>query len=288
MARARPRAEETRYRSVPAPGWSAGAVADVVVATLRSAPDLVVSELAPDRIGVARTRRPRWASVACVATIWLGGLGLLFLLVRQTEAGEVAIHDGPRGCSVLVPPILDLGVVDRIADALRTAAEEPPAAPGTAEVREEPVPVPDDDALDARTVARSSVPGAGDADEALRTADPEPLVVLRFEAGEVRVAVGERVVLGRDPSSSGPARSQVVPGDATTVSKSHLLVVVDAEGITLEDLGSTNGSAVLAEGGERPLDPGVPLSVRPGERVRVGAAWFTVSVERGGADGPLH
>ena len=38
---------------------------------------------------------------------------------------------------------------------------------------------------------------------------------------------GARVVLGRDPSPEGPAHGQVVPGDASSVSKAHLLVDFD-------------------------------------------------------------
>ena len=49
---------------------------------------------APDRISVARTRRPTWALVACACTVWLGGLGLLFLgggyLLEQARRRLVA------------------------------------------------------------------------------------------------------------------------------------------------------------------------------------------------------
>lgn len=284
MASVRPTtADGAGFRSIPAPGWSADAVAAQVLAALQDVPGLVVSELAPGRLGVARARRPRWATVACGATIWLGGLGLLFLLVRRTDAGEVAIHDGPRGCSVLIPPLLERSTVDRITEALHddTSTEVPVepvevAAPARPDVEL-------DDALDERTVARS-------VDPTVPADRPRSglVVTFRFDAGAAAIAAGERVVLGRDPSPTATARAEVVPGDATTVSKSHLLVVVDESGVLVEDLGSTNGTALLDDDPEQVLVPGAPRRLEDGARLRLGATRCVVSITRGGADGPVH
>lgn len=251
--------QDNRYRSLSAPGLGAESARRIVVATLGARPGLVVHEVAPDRISVARTHRPTWAVVLCALTIWLGGLGLLFLLVKQTEAGEVVLRDGPRGCIVAVPPMLDLGAVHDLEAALAGGSHgADPSPASTADV----APPPPADDLDGRTVARSGLPTTPPA----ATAD----LVLRFAEGTVAVEPGRPVVLGRDPSPSGGAVGRVVPGDATTVSKSHLLVSYDGTAATVEDLGSTNGSALVRDGATRPLVAGAPVPVVPGDRVLLG------------------
>lgn len=294
MARARPAADETRYRSLPAPGWSADAVAELVLEALRGHPELAVSLLAPGRIGVARTRRPRWALVACAATVWLGGLGLLFLLVRQTDAGEVAIHDGPRGCTVLLPPLLGGAPAEAIVAALRGDTSPTPDAPDpeppAVAVSAPAVAVGAPDDLEGRTVARRTPTATERAPDPVGVGRPtlETVAALQFDTATLVVAAGETVVLGRDPSPAGAARAEVVPGDATTVSKSHLLVAFDGADLTVEDLGSTNGSVLLTEEGERTIDEGTSVRAGDGDRVRIGAVTLTVRVGRGGSDGTFQ
>ena len=258
--------------------------------------------MAPGRIGVARTRRPRWALIACALTFWLGGLGFLFLLVKETEAGEITVSDAPQGCVVVVPPMLRGSVTAAIEAALR----------GTDTRRTAPAPVfPDrngeaadvDDQLDTRTVARQDRPQPLEPErkptpdrnpEPNRKPQPETeppapptrtmQLVLRFDDGRIVVAAGEQVVLGRDPSPRPSARPEVVPGDASSVSKSHLLVVNDGLTATVEDLGSTNASALLR--GERPvpLEPGRPVDVVDGDLLVIGAVSCTVDVEVPGSE----
>lgn len=257
---------DTRYRSLNAAGLGAESARLVVLSTLGARPDLVVHELGPDRISVARTRRPTWASVLCLLTVWLGGLGLLFLLVKQTDAGEVVLRDGPRGCVVAIPPVLDLGAVRDLEAALARGPHDTGApVDATATVAARPA----GDDLEGRTVARRELrPAAAD--------ELAPSLVLRFEAGTITVEPGRPTVLGRDPSPAAEVVGQVVPGDATTVSKSHLLVDFDGTTITVEDLGSTNGSTVVRDGDARPLDPRTAVAVAPGDRVLLGNLPFVV------------
>lgn len=250
--------QDTRYRSLSAAGLGAEDARRIVVATLEARPGLVVHELGPDRISVARTRRPTWAAVACALTIWLGGLGLLFLLVKQTDAGEVVLRDGPRGCVVALPPVLDHGAIHELEVALAGAATDPAGPAGSGPDPARPV-----DDLGGRTVARSEL-----AAPPLTPAPPH--LLLRFAAGTVEVEAGRPVVLGRDPSSTADATGRVVPGDATTVSKSHLLVDFDGTTATVQDLGSTNGSSVVRDGDARTLVAGAPAAVVAGDRVRLG------------------
>lgn len=95
------------HRSLVAPGLGADEATRTVLAALADRPGLVVRPVAVGRLSVARTRRPRWAVVACVLTVWILGLGLLFLLVRRTEAADVLVVEGPRGAVVTIPPLLD-------------------------------------------------------------------------------------------------------------------------------------------------------------------------------------
>lgn len=291
---------DPRHRSLTAPGIGSAAAIELVVSALEGRPGLEVREVAPGRIGVARTRRPRWALIACALTFWLGGLGLLFLLVKETEAGEITVSDAPQGCVVVVPPILRGSVTEAIEAALRGPdARRTAPAPAFPHRSGEAADV--DDHLDTRTVARQDRPQPSDPEarpdrspEPDRKPEPEPeapappastmQLVLRFDDGRIAVAAGEQVVLGRDPSPRPSARPEVVPGDASSVSKSHLLVVNDGLTATVEDLGSTNGSALLRGARPVPLEPGFPVEVVDGELLVVGAVSCTVEVEVPGSE----
>jgi len=140
------------HRSVVAVGLGADEAARAVLAALADRPALAAHRVASGRLSVTRTARPRWALVACVLTCWLLGLGLLFLLVRRTEAGDVLVVEGPRGAIVTVPPLLDGADERALVDALTgTAAAAVPVADA------EPIagPGPSDHGdLDAPTVRR--------------------------------------------------------------------------------------------------------------------------------------
>lgn len=262
-----------RHRTIAAPGTGAEEARATVLRVLGERADLTVHEVAPGRIAVARTTRPRWALVACALTIWLLGLGLLFLLVRQTHAGEVTVTDGPRGCVVTAPPVIGVAAHHELERALLgSRAREPVATDGAA------IPGPDRwapvvDGLEDPTVARS-----GSASEPSAPAAAEPpeqaALVLRFAHGEVRVAPGGSAVLGRDPSSDGTAIAALVPGGsdaAATVSKSHLLVTFDGATARAQDLGSTNGSTLVRDDQVEPVPSDRPVAVVDGDELRLGA-----------------
>jgi hypothetical protein len=257
------------YRSLRAPGLGAEMATELTHAALAARPGLSVHGLAPGRISVARTRRPRWALLLCAATCWLAGLGFLFLLVRRTESGEVVVSDGPRGCVVALPPVVDAGAAEAVEVALRraeghggAAGSEGAAGPATG------------DDLDDRTVARRDLPPRA----AGRSGAPARRLELRFASGTVTVEAGCPVVLGRDPSTTDDVVGRVVPGDATTVSKAHLRVEFDGETATVEDLGSTNGSRLVHANGEQRLVPGTPRAVADGDEVVLGALALVVSM----------
>lgn len=244
--------DDKRYHSIAVDGWGSETATAVVVNTLQSRPGLVVQQLANGRVSVSRSHRPRWS------------------LFRRTEAGEIVVADGPRGCVVTVPPVVGNDAVG----ALRDALTQPPGAP---DLPPPPPAVEPDEAggsdLDGRTVARSAIV----VDEAVPPA--VPIARLQFPAGTLTATPGESLVLGRDPTAPEGSRAQVVPGDASTVSKSHLLVSFDGEHVTVEDLHSKNGSSIEHQGQSRALAPGERVIAASGDRIEMGAAGFVVAIE---------
>jgi pSer/pThr/pTyr-binding forkhead associated (FHA) protein len=92
----------------------------------------------------------------------------------------------------------------------------------------------------------------------------------------VSIAAGETVVFGRDPEAADGVRAEVVPGDNTTVSKTHLRVSFDGDQLSVEDLHSKNGSVIDHHGQLRVLSPGTPTAVSAGDRIEIGATCFVV------------
>ena len=104
----------------------------------------------------------------------------------------------------------------------------------------------------------------------LRTADGLEVLLLR------------PVVLGRDPVADagrpGAATIRLVD-PARSVSKTHALVEVVDDRVTVTDLHSTNGSRVLTPGGDMvELDPGLAAAVVGGSTILLGE--FAVTLDR--------
>jgi len=97
-----------------------------------------------------------------------------------------------------------------------------------------------------------------------------PGYVLYLDDG-TQIPVAENLVLGRGPSPDHSAGRAVPVADQTrSVSKTHLALAPTDAGIEVTDLGSTNGTAVVHDGAERTLEPGIPLLALPGDTVRFG------------------
>ncbi len=268
------------FRSLGAPGVGAEQATQTLLEVLGARDGYTVHLVAPGRINLAVSRRPGWAVLACLATVWIAGLGLFFLLVRRTEAGEIGITDGPRGCVVTLPPVVDGATASAISDALAPTGPTVAAPPPARSL--------EGDGLDDATVARGEAPPPP---------PPPPAAVhpaggvleLRFAAGTVLVEAGTPVVLGRDPSPVAHGQVRRVPGDASSISKSHLRAAFDGTELTVEDLGSTNGSRIRRaqpDGREVALVPGAPAVVAPGDTVLIGALAFTAGpVEPSGPAG---
>ncbi|BCW58094.1 RDD family protein [Arthrobacter sp. StoSoilB20] len=146
---------------------------------------------------------------------------------------------------------------------------QPPVAPEPQVIQQPPAPVPgfaghpDDDV--ERTQMR---PGAERAQAVLR---------IRIDDGQ-DVQLGGSVLLGRNPAPQpGEAVEQLMPvaDPGRSISKTHLHLRVDGDGVWVTDRNSTNGSAVTTPDGlQTRLHPGQAVLVRPGSTVHFGDRSF--------------
>ncbi|WP_084128043.1 FHA domain-containing protein [Demequina sp. NBRC 110055] len=97
--------------------------------------------------------------------------------------------------------------------------------------------------------------------------------------GSARHAVTGTVIIGRRPAAQDGSGTIVVNDLSRTLSKSHLRLEVQPEGqISVTDLGSTNGSAIVAPEGSRVrLAAHVPREVPLGASVEIGDHMVTFS-----------
>lgn len=123
-----------------------------------------------------------------------------------------------------------------------------------------------------------------------RLAAQDALVVPRPPLGVLRLSTGEAVLLdrgvdlGRDPqvADRGPARPRAVrfANRGNDISRNHVEVRLDGWDVLVVDLGSRNGTAVIAPGWSPQALAGlVPTPLAPGSRVVLGdGASFTYEV----------
>ncbi|WP_351227693.1 FHA domain-containing protein [Streptomyces sp. NPDC002133] len=92
---------------------------------------------------------------------------------------------------------------------------------------------------------------------------------------------GNQVTIGRRRHSTGeqPDIDLSVPPEDPGVSHQHAVLVHQPDGTwAVVDQNSTNGTTV--NGGEEPIQPFVPVPLKDGDRVHVGA-WTTITLRRG-------
>ena len=113
-----------------------------------------------------------------------------------------------------------------------------------------------------------------------RTALPRAGATLVMDTGQRIALVAPRTLLGRAPVAVPPwDKADTVPviDPDRSISKTHLAVLLDGDRLSVRELGSTNGSAVVAADGARTtLLMGQDVAVPDGARVELGDRSFTV------------
>ena len=109
---------------------------------------------------------------------------------------------------------------------------------------------------------------------------PVPAATLVMDTGQRIALVAPRTLLGRAPVAVSPweeADTVPVTDPDRSISKTHLAVLLDGDRLSVRELGSTNGSAVVAADGARTtLLMGQDVAVPDGARVELGDRSFTV------------
>jgi hypothetical protein len=150
------------------------------------------------------------------------------------------------------------------------AAILPTAAPTPAPTEPEPTPEP----------VRAPQPRAVETP----TAPPvqaSPTWRLTLPHGDAAVDVAGAVVIGRSPvvlPEYSTAQLVKASDPGRSVSKTHALLGIDANGLWVADLGSTNGTFVITPtGGDVKVEPGAPVYVPAGSDVELGQ--YIIQVE---------
>ncbi len=153
-------------------------------------------------------------------------------------------------------------------------AASAPAAPGAMP------PVPPPPAVPEAAPAAAPAAAIDEGPTVARTALPRAGATLVMDTGQRIALVAPRTLLGRAPVAVPPwDKADTVPviDPDRSISKTHLVVLLDGDRLSVRELGSTNGSAVVAADGARTtLLMGQDVVVPDGARVELGDRSFTV------------
>ena len=203
---------------------------------------------------------------------------------RPAVTPNTAQEAGPRTAEVLPQQSQPQAQPFQPADVSQPPAElQSPAYQPFAEAEpgpEQPAAPASPAPLENEPTAQQPVPAAS---MAIAAHDPRPLdqdwKVVLDDGREIEVT--GLVLLGRNPQPrAGEEDAQLikVADDSRTVSKSHLAIGVDGNGMYVMDRNSTNGSSVTtSDGATRKCPPGDIVPVQPGTVVSFGDHWLEVS-----------
>jgi hypothetical protein len=207
--------------------------------------------------------------------------------VLARGAVEIVVHSSPSERIALTPELIDRSFTDLAAIELLdtgSAAESRDsavdiwagAAPASMVMwtqESEPPPqlaVSSFDRMFGATVPRSVEDAAVRDFEALE--DRRPLGLLVFSSGD-RVLVDQPMLLGRNPvrRDVDAAETRLVKLPGVGLSRTHASITIDRCEAVVDDLGSLNGTLIAFPGrSDRIVEPGSPVSLSIGARVRLG------------------
>ncbi len=204
------------------------------------------------------------------------GLGLLFLLVKRTETGDVVVAEDRSGVKVRLTGALQPAVINALRQALGATSQSVVAATATsfqpavvapaavAPAAVAPAFVPQQ--VVPQQVVPQQVAAVAPVVPSVRAVDP----MLVFADGRsIGVSVGG--VIGRDPGAD-PALpgAQLYPIADPSLSKTHLSFGPLPHGVWVLDHHSTNGTVVSANGVVVPCTPGERVEAPFGARIMAG------------------
>lgn len=273
-------------RQIEVTGLGLGAASERFVQVAMAHGYTVVAS-GPNRFRMARTYRPKWALITAVATAAFVGLGLLFLLVKRTETGDVVVVEDRSGVKLRLTGAIQQPVVDALRQLLgtplsaaapvaaaATSFQGPAAAPASAyQPAAMPVPTAPVPAYQPLAYQPSAQPVVQQ--PVVQQPVVQPVLVL---ADGRAIGVGAGGVLGRDP-----AADPLLPGGQLhaisdpSLSKTHLSFGPLPNGVWVLDHHSTNGTVVSANGMSTPCTPGARVEAPFGSQVLAG----DVSIEVG-------
>lgn len=88
--------------------------------------------------------------------------------------------------------------------------------------------------------------------------------------GGDEIPVDREVLLGRNPKTSGDARLIAIFDPEGNISRTHAKVVPTLDGVTLEDLGSTNGTVLVTRDSQVQVQAYSQVPLQHGDRVILG------------------
>lgn len=260
-------------------GSRLGETAEQLV-TIAEANGYTVVASGPNQFRLARSYRPRWATVVACVTAVFALLGLFFLLVRRTETGEVTISEDRTGIKCRLTGSVRPEMVAQLRERLSKPrpAQVPPALVSDA-VSFQPMPPTMTSSMPPVGLIAAPLPqlldGDGEQQTVVRPRATRP--VLHLADGRA-IPVGVGGIIGRAPSVD-PALpgAQLHPCVDPSLSKTHLSFGPSDNGIWVMDHHSTNGTMVLANGAAHPCAPGVKTEVPFGAQVMAGDMNILVS-----------
>ncbi|MEM9516227.1 MAG: FHA domain-containing protein [Actinomycetota bacterium] len=258
------------HRSFDLVGRNAHDLSDALSEALAAEPHVEVQPIQRGQLLITYRYRPRWATVLAICLLPLAGLGLLFLLVRRATTCELRIMDGPRGSTVTVVGSSPDWLETRLEAMLRTddnTVDQPVFVDGTRSSPTSESASADTDATVARPSKSTTGSLSDDIDAGTAGTDTAAATMLRVTfvgpIDDIAVRRGDRLVIGRDPSTVDGERGLAIDDPQRSLSKTHAVIGVDADGPYACDLHSTNGSLIQLAGR-------APMPLTSGDKTRIG------------------
>lgn len=241
-------------------------------------PALTASQLR-DRLGAAATAGAAsgpFAAPASAATAAPEPIGDGPLFAPPPAPTGPAAAPGAGAAASPPAPAVGAGFISSVP--WETPAPAPAASAPAAPAAMPPVPPPP--AVPEAAPAAAPAAAIDEGPTVARTALPRAGATLVMDTGQRIALVAPRTLLGRAPVAVPPwDKADTVPviDPDRSISKTHLAVLLDGDRLSVRELGSTNGSAVVAADGARTtLLMGQDVVVPDGARVELGDRSFTV------------